>query len=78
MNEVLTRAEMEARFDGEWVLIAEPEMDENRDVRRGRVVFHGKDREAMYDYDASLQLERAAYLYLGPMPETSVILSFWS
>lgn len=78
MNEVLTRAEMEARFDGEWVLIAEPEMDENRDGRRGRVVFHGKDREAMYDFDASLQLTTAAYLYLGPMPETPVILGFWS
>jgi len=78
MNEVLTRAEMEARFDGEWVLIAEPEVDEDRDVRRGRVVFHGKDREAMYDYDASLQLTMAAYLYLGPMPETSVLLNIWA
>ncbi len=78
MNEVLTRAEMEARFNGEWVLIADPERDENRDVRGGRVVFHGKDREAMYDFDASLQLREAAYFYLGPMPETSVILSFWS
>ncbi len=77
MNEVLTRAEMEARFDGEWVLIADPEMDENQDVRRGRVVFHGKDREAMYDCDDSLQLKKAAYLYLGPMPEMSVLL-FWS
>ena len=78
MNEVLTRAEMETRFSGEWVLIADPERDENRDVWGGRVVFHGKDREAMYNFDASLQLTEAAYLYLGPVPETSVILSFWS
>lgn len=78
MNEVLTRAEMEAQFDGEWVLVADPEMDENQDVRRGRVVFHGKDRDAMYDCDASLQLKKAAYLYLGPMPEMSVLLKFWS
>ena len=77
MNEVLTRAEMETQFEGEWVLIAEPEMDENQDVRRGRVVFHGKDREAMYDCDDALQLKKAAYLYLGPMPEMSVLL-FWS
>ena len=30
MNEVLTRAEMEAQFDGEWVLIANPKLDELR------------------------------------------------
>ncbi len=78
MNEVLTRAEMEARFDGEWVLIADPELDENQDIQRGRVVYHGKDREAMYDEDSALQLKSAAYLYLGPMPEMSVLLNFWS
>ena len=27
MNEVLTRAEMEAQFDSEWVLVADPEVD---------------------------------------------------
>ena len=78
MTEVLTRAEMQVKFDGEWVLVADPEMDENREVRGGRVVYHGPDREAMYDQDAALQLEYAAYLYLGPMPERSVLLGFWS
>lgn len=78
MNEVLTRAEMESQFGGEWVLVADPEMDERREVCRGRVVYHGWDREAMYDQDAAMRLERAAYLYLGPMPEMSVLLGFWS
>ena len=49
MNEVLTRAEMEAQFDSEWVLVADPEIDNSHEVRRGRVVYHGSDREAMYD-----------------------------
>jgi hypothetical protein len=78
MNEVLTRAEMEVQFEGEWVLVADPELDGNQDVQRGLVVYHGQDREAMYDQDAALKLERAAYLYLGPMPEMSVLLNFWS
>ena len=37
MNQVLTRAEMEAQFDGEWVLVADPEVDEHHEVQRGRV-----------------------------------------
>ncbi len=78
MNEVLTRAEMEAEFDGEWVLVADPEVDDSHQVQRGRVVYHGSDREAMYDYDESLRLPRAAYLYFGPMPEMSVLLNYWS
>ena len=76
MNEVLTRAEMEAQFDGEWVLVADPEVDKYHEVQRGRVVYHGKDREAMYDCDALLQLSKAAYLYFGAMPE-HIWLSAW-
>ena len=69
MSEVLTRAEMEARFDGEWVLVDDPETDENLEVLRGRVVYHGLDREAMYDEDMRLGYKRSAFLYFGEMPE---------
>ena len=48
MDEVLTRAEMEARFDGEWAMIAEPEADNNLEVLRGRAVSHGQDPNAIY------------------------------
>ena len=69
MDEVLTRVEMEARYDGEWVLVDNPETDENLEVLRGRVVYHGMDREAMYDVSMSLGSKRSAFLYFGEMPE---------
>ena len=69
MSEVLTRAEMEARFDGEWVLIAEPEVDINLEVLRGRVVSHGQDPEAVYQEAIDQNVRRWASLYFGPMPE---------
>jgi len=69
MNEVLTRAEMEARFDGEWVLIADPETDGNLEVLRGRVAYHGTDRDAMYEEEMNLRLKRSASLYFGETPE---------
>jgi hypothetical protein len=78
MNEVLTIAEIKSRFDGEWVLVADPEMNKNHEVQSGRVMYHGKDREAMYDCDAALQLKKAAYLYLGVMPDMSVMLNLFS
>ena len=69
MNEVLTRAEMEARFDGEWVMIAEPETDDNLEVLRGRVVSHGRDPEVVYQGTMDKDIQRWASLCFRPMPE---------
>ncbi len=69
MNEVLTRAEMETQFDGEWVLIADPELDECLEVLRGRVVSPGKDPDEVYQEATRQQVRRWASLYSGPMPE---------
>ena len=69
MSEVLTRAEMEARFDGEWVLVADPEMDENREVLRGRVISHGQDPEAVHQEVIDHQVRHWAALSFVPMPE---------
>ena len=45
MQEILTIAEIEKRYDGEWVLIENPEVDVNLDIVRGRVVYHNVDRD---------------------------------
>ena len=78
MNEVLTRAEMEAQFDGEWVLVSDPELDENMEVLRGFVVSHGNDPEAVYQEAIDKEVQHWASLYFGPMPETSVLLNIWA
>jgi hypothetical protein len=48
MDEVLTMAEIEAKFESEWVLIEEPQTDKALQVRSGIVRWHGKDREEVY------------------------------
>ncbi len=78
MNEVLTRAEMETQFDGEWVIVADPEVDKNLEVLRGLVVSHGKDPEVVYQEAIDKQVCHWASLYFGPMPETSVLLNIWA
>ena len=76
MNEV--RAEMEAQFDGEWVIVADPEVDKNLEVLRGLVVSHGKDPEVVYQEAIDREVQRWASLYFGPMPEASVLLNIWA
>ena len=69
INEVLTIGEIETRFDGEWVLIAEPETDDNLEVLRGRVVSHDRDPEGVYRKAIDQHTQRWASLYFGPVPE---------
>ena len=78
MNEVLTRAEMEAQFDGEWVLVADPELDKNMEVLSGLVVSHGLDPEAVYEEAANQNIRRWASLCFAPIPETSILLNIWA
>lgn len=75
MNEVLTLAEIYERFPSEWVLIADPELDDKLEVIRGRVVCHSKDRDEVDLKAVELRLKSSAFLYTGGIPEgTAVIL----
>jgi hypothetical protein len=74
MDEVLTLAEIEARYDGEWVLIGDPEYDEQSRVVRGRVLSHSRNRDDLDRVDAELRPQSAAYLYLGEIPEDAVVV----
>jgi hypothetical protein len=35
MEEILSIQEMQARYDGEWMLIGDPEVDETLTIQRG-------------------------------------------
>ena len=76
MNEVLTRAEMEAQFDWEWVIVADPEVNKNLDVLSGRVIAHGTDCDAVYERAIEINPKHSVYLYFGKMPE-HIWLSGW-
>jgi hypothetical protein len=69
MDEVLTREEIETRFQSEWVLLEDPETNEVQQVLSGKVRYHSKDRDEVYDKAVELRLKRAAVLYTGDFPE---------
>ena len=73
MNEMLTLKEIERRYAPNWVLIAEPEIDDQLEVIRGKVVFHSPVRGEVWDKARELKLDGAAVRYLGDYPEHMVL-----
>ncbi len=74
MNEVLTYDEMKARFDGEWVLVQDPEVDEQMRVVRGSVISHSVDRDEMYQNAAAIRPKHSASLCFKKTPEGMVYI----
>jgi len=74
MNEIMTAQKIQSRFPSEWVLVADPVVNEHLEVVRGKVVWHSKDRDEVYQKAIELGLEHAAYLYTGTMPEGTAII----
>jgi hypothetical protein len=73
-DEVLTVEEMKARFDSEWVLVEDPQLGESMEVLAGKVLWHSKDRDEMYQKAVELRPKHWASLYLGKIPEDMVII----
>jgi hypothetical protein len=73
MNEIMTLAEIEKQFDGEWVLVEDPEIDQDNEVVRGKVLFHSKNRDEVDQVAMRLRPKRSAFLYTGPAPDNIFI-----
>jgi len=74
MDEVLTLAEIEAKFESEWILIEAPQTNEALEVQSGTVRWHGKDREEVYRKAVEMRPKRFAILYTGKMPKDTAIV----
>ena len=77
MDEVLTWEEIERRFDGEWVVIDEPEFAD-AGVIRGRVVHHGPDKDPAERCKDFLDTPEALLVQVGhPTLGIPWIVSIW-
>lgn len=74
MGEVSTIDEIKARYAPDWVLIGEPETDEALEVRAGRVLFHGPDRDEVCRKAREYLPGRYALQFLGTIPEDLVLV----
>ena len=69
MGEILSLQEIQARYDREWVLISDPEVDASLHVQRGQVLWHSKDRDEVYCQARKLKPKHCAFLFMGRLPE---------
>jgi hypothetical protein len=74
MNDVLAVAEIEERFQSEWVLVEDPQTNDALEIEGGTVVWHSKDRDEVYRKAVELRPKRFAVLYTGRMPEDTAIV----
>jgi len=74
MSEVCSYSEMKDRFSGEWVLVGDPETDENLQVVTGNVLWHSKDRDEVYRKAREIGPRHFAMLYFGEIPEDVAVV----
>lgn len=48
MPKTMIFKEIAERFDGEWVIVADPKLDPQHHVESGQVIAHGPDRNEVY------------------------------
>ncbi len=77
MSEILTMEEIEKQFDGEWVLIEDVETDEKLEILRGRVAYHGTDRNELHRRAKESKSSYIASRYIGELnPKMEFLLNF--
>lgn len=74
MDEVLTLADILARFNAEWVLLGDPETGESLEVTGGKVLWHSKDRDELYRKAQELEPVHSAILYTGSLPDEVMVI----
>ncbi len=79
MSEILTMEEIEKKYDGEWVLIEDVEANEHLEVIRGKVAYHGKDKNELHRRAKKSESSYITTRYLGkPDPKMEFLLGFQS
>lgn len=74
MGEVMSLAEIHARFKSEWILLEDPDTTELLEVKGGAVLWHSKDRDEVYRKARELRPKHSAILYTGTLPKEVVIV----
>ncbi len=70
---IMTLTEIERQFDGEWVLLEDPYVNDQREIAGGKPLFHSKNRDEVYQAALRIRPKHSAFMYFGPMPDNILI-----
>ena len=74
MKEALSLAEIKQRYDAEWVLIADPETNDDFSIKKGVVLWHSKDRDEVYRKARELHPNHSAILCIAKVPDDVAVV----
>lgn len=74
MSQTMTAAKIHKKFKNEWVLVENPETTKNHEVKKGKVLYHSKDRDEVYRKAIELHPPSIAILYTGEIPKGTVVV----
>ena len=74
MSSILTLQEMCDRYNGEWLLVAYTELDENMIVVRGEVLAHSPNQSDVYEALPIAKGRDVAFEYVGTVPADFAVM----
>ena len=74
VGEILTWNQIEDLYRGEWVLLEDPQSEENLQLLGGKLLWHSKSREEIGRKLLELRPKSSALVYVGVPSEDSVFL----
>lgn len=74
MGEVLSIAQIEARYPSEWILVEDPITNDALEVQSGKVLSHSPDRDEVYRTAVELRPRHFAFLCTRQMPPNTAII----
>ncbi len=73
-GEILSLEEMKSRYPDQWLLIGEPEVDEDLNIIQGQVLAYSTDEYEIYNALPFLNVKSKAIEYTGSIPEDLTVL----
>jgi hypothetical protein len=70
----LSRKKIEERYDGEWALLGDPDLDRQERVKRAEILAHSPDKAMVVRAGLNLRRKSVALLWMGRRPRLAVIL----
>ena len=74
MNDFLTIAEIESRYQSEWVLIDDPQLSPLLQVQGGKILWHSKDRDEVHRKTIELRPKSLSVRYTGTIPDDVAVV----
>lgn len=73
-KKIVSFSYIQENVKSEWVLIGEPELSKDLVIKKGKLLYHSKDRDEVYRKARELKPKHSAIVYTGTLPNNTVVV----